>query len=65
MDKKKMSFTVGKLKFDQERNSFSGFVNGDYCVMKQSQNGEWYLQAYRDVTFFEPKQFAKEDDINF
>lgn len=60
MEKKKMAFTVGELTYDEVKQSFSGYVNGDYCVMKQSKNGKFYLQAYRDVTFFEPKQQEQE-----
>lgn len=56
MEKKKISWTVGELTYDESKQSFSGFVNGDYVVMKQSKNGKFYLQAYRDVTFFEPRQ---------
>ena len=51
-----MAFTVGELTYDEQKQSFSGFVNGDFCVMKQSKNGKFYIQAYRDVTFFEPRQ---------
>lgn len=57
-----MSFNVGKLKFDEVKNQFSGYVNGDYCVMKQAQSGEWFLQACRDVTFFEPRQNENKQD---
>lgn len=56
MEKKKMSWTCGELTYDEQKQSFSGFVNGDFVVMKQSKNGKFYLQAYRDVTFFEPRQ---------
>lgn len=55
MDKKKMSFNVGKLKWDDQKQQFTGYVNGDYVVMKQAQSGEWFLQAWRDVTLFEPR----------
>lgn len=57
-----MSFNVGKLKFDEVKNQFSGYVNGDCCVMKQAQSGEWFLQAWRDVTFFEPRQNENKQD---
>lgn len=60
MEKKKMAFTVGELTYDESKQSFSGFVNGDYVVMKQSKNGKFYLQAYRDVTFFEPRQSEQD-----
>ena len=56
MDKKKLSVNIGKLKFDEEKNQFTGYVKGDYCVMKCAQNGEWYLQAWLDVALFEPRQ---------
>lgn len=61
MEKKKMAFTVGKMKFDDQKQTFAGYVNGDYVVMKQSQSGDWFLQAYRDVTFFEPRQNDSQD----
>lgn len=63
MEKKKMSFNVGRLKFEEEKNQFTGYVNGDYCVMKQAQSGEWFLQAWRDVTFFEPRQNENKQDL--
>lgn len=56
MDKKKMVFTVGTMEFDEQKNTFTGYVNGDYCQMKQASNGKWYINASRDVTFFEPRQ---------
>ena len=65
MEKKKMSFTVGKLKFDEQKNQFTGYVNGDYCVLKQAQSGEWFLQAWRDVAFFEPRQDEQNNGRQF
>lgn len=61
MEKKKMSFNVGRMKFDEAKNTFTGYVNGDYCVMKVSQSGEWFIQAYRDVAFFEPRQNENQE----
>lgn len=66
MEKKKMSFNLGKLKYDEAKNQFAGYVGGDYCTMKQSQSGEWFLQAWKDVTFFEPKQKnGNEEEVPF
>ena len=52
MEKRKMSITIGKLKWDAEKKRFSGFVNGDYVQMKE-HNGDYFINALKDVTFFE------------
>jgi hypothetical protein len=61
MEKKKLTWNIGKMTFDEKKNQFTGFVNGNYCTMKQAASGEWFVATWVDAAMFEPRQQENQD----